>query len=257
MLGMKKNTSWENVSDWYGDIVGDSGHYYHEHLILPGLKSLLKLTKSSSLLDLACGDGIIGRTLAKEIDYTGLDLAKGLISQAKSKDKNKAHSYDVADATSKIELNKTFSHAVIILALQNIEFPDKAFANIASHMIKGGTFVFVINHPCFRIPRQSSWGVEQAKKLQYRRVDRYMTPLDIPIQSHPSKGRESAQTISFHRPLSFYTQLLNKAGFVIETIDEWCSNKKSVGGNSKMENRARAEFPLFMAVKARFFPLSD
>ncbi len=31
-----KQTSWQKVSRWYNDAVGEEGHYYHQHLILPG-----------------------------------------------------------------------------------------------------------------------------------------------------------------------------------------------------------------------------
>lgn len=250
ILGMKKNTSWESVSDWYGDLVGEEGHYYHEHVILPALKPLLGLTKDSRLLDLACGDGILGRTLAKGIAYLGVDISKSLVDQARAKDKEKNHRYHVQDATEKLDIPETFTHATVILALQNIERPDQVFANIARRLEKNGKCVFVVNHPCFRIPRQSSWGVDAPKKLQYRRMDRYMTPMTIPIQSHPSKGQQSQQTVSFHRPLSEYMSLLRASGFVVDAIEEWCSDKKSTGGNSKMENRAREEFPLFMAIRA-------
>jgi ubiquinone/menaquinone biosynthesis C-methylase UbiE len=247
---MKKNTSWESVSDWYGDLVGEEGHYYHEHVILPRLKPLMGLRKESKLLDVACGSGILARTLAKGIDYAGVDISKSLISLAQSKDKEKNHRYFVADATGDLPVEGSFTHAAIILALQNIEHPEKVFANIANRLEKGGTLAVVLNHPCFRIPRQSSWGVDESKKLQYRRIDRYMTPMSIPIQSQPSKGAQSAQTISFHRPISEYVRLLKEAGFVVTALEEWCSDKKSVGGNSRMENRAREEFPLFLTLCA-------
>lgn len=249
---MKKNTSWESVSDWYGDLVGDGGHYYHEHVILPKLPKLLNLRKDSKLLDLACGDGILGRTLAKGIDYVGIDISEGLIGQAKTKDNDKKHRYHVGDATLPLNVEGKFSHASVLLALQNIEHPENVFANLAKCMEKNGTCVVVINHPCYRIPRQSSWGVDESKKMQYRRIDRYMTPMNIPIQSHPSKGMQSAQTLSFHRPISDYTRWLTESGFVIDALEEWCSDKKSTGGNSRMENRAREEFPLFMVIRARY-----
>jgi len=38
---------------------------------------------------------------------------------------------------------------------------------------------------------------------------------------------------------------------VIEKIEEWASDKDSVGKAAKMENRARAEIPLFMAIQAK------
>jgi hypothetical protein len=107
-----------------------------------------------------------------------------------------------------------------------------------------------MNHPCFRVPRQSSWGVDEQKKLQYRRIDRYMEPLKIPIQTHPGQGDKSPQTWSFHHPLSTYVEGLSKSGFVIEKIEEWLSDKLSTGGKAKMENRSRLEFPLFLTIYA-------
>lgn len=249
---MKKNTSWESVSDWYGDLVGERGHYYHEHVILPKLPKLLNLQKDSKLLDLACGDGILGRTLAKGIDYVGIDISQGLIGQAKAKDNDKKHRYLVGDATQPLQIEGKFTHAAVILAMQNIEHPENVFANLAKFMEKNGTCVIVFNHPCFRIPRQSSWGVDESKKLQYRRIDRYMTPMNIPIQSHPSKGMQSANTVTFHRPISDYVRFLTESDFVIDGLEEWCSDKKSTGGNSRMENRAREEFPLFLTIRARY-----
>jgi hypothetical protein len=40
-------------------------------------------------------------------------------------------------------------------------------------------------------------------------------------------------------------------GFLIERIEEWVSPKKSEGVMAKVEDRARAEFPLFMAMVAK------
>jgi hypothetical protein len=111
--------------------------------------------------------------------------------------------------------------------------------------------VIVLNHPCFRIPRQSSWKVDLENNTQFRRIDRYMSPMKIPIQAHPSKGASSASTLSFHYPLSAYIQWLNACGFVLESMEEWCSDKTSIGKNAKMENRCREEFPLFLALKAK------
>ena len=38
------------------------------------------------------------------------------------------------------------------------------------------------------------------------------------------------------------------AGFAVLEIEEWVSDKKSTGAKGKMENRARAEIPLFMTL---------
>jgi len=37
---------------------------------------------------------------------------------------------------------------------------------------------------------------------------------------------------------------------VISDLEEWTSDKVSAGKSARAENRARSEFPLFLAIKA-------
>jgi ubiquinone/menaquinone biosynthesis C-methylase UbiE len=243
-MNKKTETSWESVSKWYDDYQAKDGGYFHNEIIMPKLLPLLNLKAGDSLLDVACGEGILSRKIPKGIKYLGLDASKSLIQIAKQK--NSAAEFIVQDATKPFSINETFSHATIILAFQNIEKPDLMLKEIAK--VLKGKLVITLNHPCFRIPRQSSWGYDESKKLQYRRIDRYMTHLDIPIQMSPSQKEASSQTISFHTPLSTIFSHLNQAGFVVENLHEWCSEKESIGSRAKAENRAREEFPLFLTL---------
>ncbi len=244
-------TDWESVEKWYGSLVGKEGHYYHKHVILPNLTPLLGLKEGARLLDLACGQGVLAKHLPKNVAYHGIDLSASLIQTAKQK-KGPNQRFTQADICKPLPIkDPLFTHATIILALQNVAHPEAALQNAARHLRPGGTLVIVLNHPCFRIPRQTHWGVDAQKKLQYRRIDRYLSPLKIPIQAHPSQKERSAQTWSFHRPLWAYSHYLADAGFAIVQIEEWISDKVSTGKAARMENRARAEFPLFLTFKAQ------
>jgi len=254
MKNKNANSSWENVNKWYQTLVGEKGHYYHQRVIFPKLKKLLELDskKPKAILDLACGEGVFSRILPKTATYVGCDLSPSLIRQAKKLSKNPAHQFFVADVTKPLRLpDETFDSVVFILALQDIKQADRAIQNASKALKKGGTLAIVINHPCFRIPRQTSWEIDEGQNLQYRRINHYLTPLEIPIQTRPSKGEKSPQVFSYHRPLSLYFQWLAKYGFCTLGVEEWISDKKSTGKKAKMENRARQEFPLFMAILAR------
>ncbi len=244
------NVGWEAVDKWYDQIVGEEGHYYHQHVVIPNLLKLLDLENfpSPSLLDLACGQGVLARHLPRNTNYCGIDIAPSLIAQAKSKmGKQTTKRFEVADICNPLPIEKKdFSHAVIVLALQNISEPQKAIEQAAAHLVTGGLLAVVLNHPCFRIPRQSSWGIDEGKKIQYRRLDRYLSSMKIPIQIHPSQGRSSQTLFSFHHSISDYSRYLANAGFVTLIMEEWISDKESVGKMAKMENRARSEFPLFL-----------
>jgi ubiquinone/menaquinone biosynthesis C-methylase UbiE len=246
------NTSWEKSGKWYKNIVGDDGHYYHQKIVLPNTIRLLKLQKGNSLLDLGCGQGILERQISDEIEYVGVDLSPTLIKEARSKSDINNHIFGVADVSKPLPIEKKdFSHAAIILALQNVKKPFGVVRNVKEHLKTGGRFLIILNHPAFRIPKNSDWEVDQDKRIQYRRVDKYMSPIEIPILTNPGKGERSEETWSFHYPISAYSEMLFDNGFVIEKIEEWVSDKISTGGAAEMENKSRKEFPMFMAILAK------
>lgn len=241
-------TDWESVSEWYDREVCHEGHFYHQEVIFPKLLPLLDLPPApTALLDLACGQGVLSRQLPSHIEYVGVDLSASLIDAAKRRSPPH-HRFFKGDVTRPLSFlaPQSFARITCILALQNIASLDGLLRNVRELLVHDGKCAIVMNHPCFRIPRQSSWGIDASKKLQYRRLDRYMSPMEIPISAHPSQGKESAQTLSFHLPLSAYAHAFQQHGLVIETMCEWCSPRTSSGPKARMENRAREEFPLFL-----------
>lgn len=251
-LDRKNNTSWQKVSRWYNESLGQTGDYFHRKIVIPKILLMMNLKPGDSVLDLGCGQGILARHLPKSIDYCGVDLSTGLLSFAKNHDINDKHQYIKADIAKPLNLDQgEFSHAVVVLALQNVNQPQMVISNASKYLKAAGQLAIVINHPCFRIPRQSSWQIDERSKLQYRRVNRYLSPLKIPINMQPSRGSKGNLTWSFHFPLSQLCGWLYKNAFLIEKIEEWVSDKVSVGEARRMENLARSEFPMFLAVLAK------
>lgn len=250
----KTETAWETSASWYDKLVGPQGHYYHQQVIIPGILNLLEKEKKPQphLLDLACGQGVLSRHLPKGIKYLGVDASASLLDAAKAYQVKGQHQFFLHDLSHPMSLPfHDFTYATCILAIQNMANPLAMLRTAHAHLRADAALILIVNHPCFRIPRQSSWGVDTDKKWQFRRVDRYLTPMKIPLQAHPSQGEGSETLWSFHLPLSHYSRLLKQAGFLIDTIEEWCSDKKSSGKNAVMENKSRSEFPLFMAIVAR------
>jgi SAM-dependent methyltransferase len=123
--------------------------------------------------------------------------------------------------------------------------------NAATWLKPGGRLVMVVTHPCFRIPRQTHWGWDEEKKMEYRRVDRYASEMLIPILTPPF-ARSQIFTSTYHRPLESYFQAITEAGLMVDGLEEWVSTKESEPGKrSRGENRARREIPLFLALRAR------
>ncbi len=249
------HTSWHEVSEWYSALVGEQGHYYHQQVIFPQLKKLWKAESKIRVLDLGCGQGVLAAWLGEEIEYLGVDAARALIQQAQQRTKNTRWQFMLADATQSLnqqlhlDLNETFTDAFCILSLQNMKDQNACLANAQQALQKGGHLHLVLNHPCFRIPRQSGWGEHEKTRQVYRWINRYLVPQEIPIKTHPSNPKSSV-TWSFHHSISDYSLWLNQLGMQIERIDEWTSNKLSKGKVAKQENLSRNEIPLFLYIQA-------
>lgn len=248
----QNHTGWGGVAKWYQGIVGTQGHYYHQQIVIPGVKRLLQLQSDDSLVDFGCGQGIFASQMPKSASYLGIDVSSELITLAQKQFGNSNTHFTTKDLSKPLPVpTKTYSHALFMLSLQNISEPGQALQTARKFLVAGGIVVIVLNHPCFRIPRQSGWGSDPQTKQQFRWINRYLSPLKIPITMNPgSKQSQSLKTTwSFHHSLADYSALFQEAGFTISLIEEWTSNKESVGKAAKMENRARSEFPLFMAIK--------
>lgn len=244
-------TSWEGVADWYGGHLSESDSLL-QSVVYPGVLKLLAPVRGQEYLDIACGEGAFARLLARSGGrVAGFDAAPSLVERAQRLAPTNAK-FQVGNATRFAHLfsGGHFAGAVCLLAIQNIDPFEPVFLDAAKVLAVGSPLVLVMNHPCFRIPRQSAWGWEEERQIQYRRIDRYLTPLEVPILAHPGQSQK-IKTLSYHRPLSAYVNALGAAGFAVNAVEEWTSNRQSDSGpRAKAENRARTEFPLFLAVRA-------
>jgi ubiquinone/menaquinone biosynthesis C-methylase UbiE len=246
----KKETSWGGVASWYDDYL-EKDDTYQNKVILPNILRLVDLKEDERLLDPACGQGFFVREFEKTGgEIWGSDISDEMIQIAK--EKGGKSKYFVAPA-SKLSFakNNFFDKAVIVLALENIEDFFETISEVSNKLKNGGTWVLVINHPSFRIPKRSSWGFDEEKGIQFRRVDEYMSESRVEISMNPSQ-ENSITTLSFHRPLQAYFKAFEKSGLVVSRIEEWISHKKSEDGPRKdAENKSRKEFPMFMAIVAK------
>lgn len=245
------HTSWEAVSDWYGGHLKKGGTF-QEDIVFPGALRLLAPKTSGRYLDIACGEGSFDRLLAngRKLEIIGIDAAPSLIAQAKRQLPNgKFEVMDAAEIGAHFPAS-SFDGAVCILAIQNIEKFEDVIAGAGKLLKPGAPLVLVMNHPSFRQPRQSGWGWDEGRKLQYRRVDKYLSSYNAPIQAHPGADAKVV-TWSYHRPLSAYAAALAKSGFVIGDLEEWISHRVSDSGpKARAENAARIEIPMFLAIRA-------
>ncbi len=244
-------TSWGKFSKWYSGIVEEK-ESYQQKVLVPNVLRLLELKRGEDILDLGCGEGMFAREFQKTgANVVGLDIAPELITIAKKKS-SKEIVFHVANAKNLSMVNDhVFDAVVMILTLQNIDDMASTLREVRRVIKPTGKLLIVLNHPVLRIPKLSGWGWDEGQRLQYRRVNGYMSEIKIPIQMHPGDAPGDT-TWSFHRPLQTYIKALADAGFYLTNLEEWTSHKKSQRGpRAKAEDRARLEIPMFMAIVAR------
>src|SRR3989344_2312006 len=246
----KKDTSWRKVDDWYDKTVKEEDSY-QKMVISPNLSRWLQDLRGKKIIDVGCGQGFFSRLLAeKGATVTGVDSAGALLEIAKKESKN--IKYVKADAHN-LSFAKTgeFDMALCVLSLQNMENLKTALGEISRVLKSNGRLIAVLNHPAFRIPQNSSWGSDEENKIQYRRIDSYLSSAKIKIDMHPSEKIKKIYTYSFHHSIQDYMKALSSTSFAIVKLEEWISHRKSESGpRAKAEDIARKEIPVFMAFEA-------
>jgi len=248
-----EKTSWGGVAGWYDDLL-KKDYTYQSEVILPGLLKLMEIKKTDNVLDLACGQGFFSRAFAKlGAKVTGVDISSELIEIAKKQDMQNLN-YAVSSADNLPFLKDcSFEKISIILALQNIDNLSGVIKECNRLLKPKGKLYIVLNHPAFRVPRKSDWGFDDKFKIQYRRVEKYLSEFMMNIDMNPGEKiqKNKVYTVSFHRPLQSYFRSLNAAGLLVSRFEEWVSNKKSQNGpRQKAEDVARKEIPMFMCIEA-------
>ena len=247
---MVMNTSWDKQAEWYNNLLSQNPDSYQERVIKPNLIRLMAIKSGEKVLDLACGNGFFSVVFQKAgAEVIGIDSAPKLIEMAK---KNKGIDFQVnsADKLSNIA-DRSIDQIACVMAIQNIENVKGVLAEAKRVLKPNGKLHIIMSHPSFRVPKQSSWEWDEKNKIQYRRIDKYLSESKVQIQMHPGDNPEE-KTITFHRPLQYYFKLFKNAGFVVANLEEWISDRISEPGpRAEAENRTRQKNPLFIYIQAK------
>jgi SAM-dependent methyltransferase len=245
-------TSWDQVATWYDGWVGDQGSRYHQALAVPAAMDLLVPRRGEDVLEIGAGQGVLApRVVSAGARYTGVDASGKLIDSARRRH-GRAGRFLVGDARRLTAVEglepASFDAAVFLLSIQDMDPVELVLASASWALRTPGRIVLVMTHPAFRQPRHAGWGFDEGRKLVYRRVDAYLTPMAVPMKAL----RDRPATRSFHRPISTYVNALAAEGFAVDAmleIPDTLDEQRPATGRAG--SRAAAEIPLFLALRAR------
>lgn len=251
MFTMKKDTSWHESAEWYKALLAAGQGTYQTDILLPNLMRLVGPKAGLKILDLGCGTGFFARAFANAgAEVTGLDNGADMIRLAQEESRDIKYYHGSADNLKQFA-DASFDAVTIVLALQNMENLSGVINECARVLKVGGSVYLVLNHPAFRVPKNSGWEWNRDRSVQYRRIDTYLSESKQSIQMHPGAAPD-AYTVSFHRPLQAYVKILGKANFGVTRLEEWISNRPGPKGRTFAAlEQSRKEIPLFLFLEAR------
>ncbi|HVP26642.1 MAG TPA: class I SAM-dependent methyltransferase [Candidatus Bathyarchaeia archaeon] len=255
---------WNEAAKSWVRFVREGKDYYREYLNGPALKQMMGEVEGKKVLDIACGEGYFSRFFAKAgAKVTGIDISDSLVNEAVEEEKKHplGVKYFVADAANLSMLESgSFDFAFCFMALMDMQDYEGAVSEASRLLKMNGSFVAVIEHPCFvrhRVlngktvcdwkKRTGEGGSEKWFGVYYWISD-YFTRHSYVSEWKHSRLQSSFVTTGFHRTLSDYVNAMTKSGLVITKFDEPQPLEQGVRLHSPMEKHYR--IPHSIIIKA-------
>ena len=249
-------SSWDRQATWYDGWVGERGSTYHQRIVLPLALELLDPRPDEEVLDIGGGQGVLAPAVIEAgARYTGVDASPRLIEAARRRHGRRGARFVVGDARHLAAAPglkaQGYDAATFLLSIQDMDPLEQIVASLDWALKPVSRVIVVMTHPAFRQPRHSGWGFDESRKLTFRRIDSYLTPMAVPMKS---VGGETP-TRSFHRPIGWYVHALASVGYAIDAFVEPPDlpegERPGRRGARGARGRADAEIPLFLGLRAR------
>lgn len=228
-LNKETREVWDANAAVWDALMGDEGNDFFQVLQWPVIASFLDPQPANRILDIACGNGLTSRKLAKfGATVTAFDFSNELIALAKDRlNPDKRITYYVLDATDGESLFETlspdapFDSALCNMALFDIAEIEPLFRVLPKLLKPDGVFVFSLTHPALNNPScvhlAEQWDDGNIEMRYSVKISRYMTP----YESHGVALRDQPKAqLYFHRPLEYYLKLGFRYGFFLDGFEE-------------------------------------
>lgn len=219
---------WDRKAEFWDENMGE-GNLFHRHLVAPAVERLLSPRPDESILDVACGNGLVSRQLARlGAQVVATDVSERFLERARRRTIEHADriEYRQIDATDEAQLlalgEQRFDAAVCTMALMDIPTITPLLSALSRLIKRGGRFVFAVPHPCYNSSGISLLAEEEDRggELVTTHAIKVFDYLHVPPQKGTGMPGEPAPHYYFHRPLGSLFADCFAAGFVLDGLEE-------------------------------------
>ncbi|RQH12404.1 class I SAM-dependent methyltransferase [Bradyrhizobium sp. RP6] len=210
----------------------------------PALCAMFPEMAGKRAVDLGCGFGWVSRWLrengAKAV--LGVDLSESMIARARQTTADPAIDYRLADLETIALSEAAFDFAFSSLTFHYISDFDRLARMIHRSLTAGSHFVFSIEHPVFMAATHPRW-IEDEDGRKTWPVNRYA------IEGERRTNWLAKDVVKYHRTIATTLNVLIRAGFVIEAVDEFAPSVQQIRENPALKEEL--ERPMMLLVSAR------
>jgi len=240
-----KQKEWKENADFWIKIIQKNLDPYRLKITNKAILERVKKEKNLKILDAGCGEGYLSRMLAKsDHKVFGIDTCKKLIVAAKRK-QVKETKYFVKDFRNTGFPSCFFDIIICHQTIIEIQNPERAFKEFSRILKKNGKLILLFSHPCFEL------NMSQIKKVPFPLI--YFQKIKVKKDYYLVSGIKSPSCYFYlHLPLSKWSELLEKNGFVIKSIEEPHPPLNALKRNKMWQKKFKK--PLFILIEAvKFF----
>lgn len=240
---------WDNIASFYSKKI-DSGDVLREHLLNKHVSLLLGDLQGKLILDAGCGEGYFSDFLNKNgASVIGIDASQNLIDIAKKKyGENKTLSFLKHDLREGLDFTDShFDKILSNLTLMDFDPIENAISEFGRVLKHNGLLVFSILHPLTTAGKLRKSLVEKLFfKTPHYDVSEYQTIRRIDWKITGIKHKTSV----YHRPISYYVNLLLKNHFLLDAIEEPVLDSSSLQRKRNNFLKLCTKIPPFLIIKA-------
>jgi SAM-dependent methyltransferase len=224
---------WNEAAGSFIGFVRSGKNYYSEYMNFPALVRAVGEVRGKRVLDMGCGEGSSTRIFAEAgAEMTGVDFSEVMIKAAVEEEERNPLGirYIIADAANLSMLeSESFDLAFCYMTIMDIADFERAIAEAARVLKRGGRLVVVMVHPCFDTRFMDGrmvggWearaGEDGSKEYLYYWTEEYFTRHSCTFEWRHDRLPAPFVTTGFHRTLSDYVNAITGNGMVITGMEE-------------------------------------